>query len=75
MMKVNNEWKSFQELRQQKYERIIDEAVYIARASEGAISTDWVMEQPIFIRTKYVERLDKEMQERKEQLDKQKKKK
>lgn len=75
MMKVNNEWKSFQELRQQRYERILDEVVFIARTSEGAISTDWVMEQPIFIRTKYVERLDKEMQERKEQLDKQRKKK
>ncbi len=64
--------KSFQELRQQKYERIVDETLYIARASEGAISADWVMNQPIFIRTKYVEQLDKEMQERKKALDKQK---
>ena len=56
-------------MRQQKYERIIDETLYIARASEGAISADWVMEQPIFIRTKYVEQLDKEMQERQKQLE------
>ena len=57
-------------MRQQRYERIIDETLYIARASEGAISADWVMEQPIFIRTKYVEELDKEMQERQRQLNK-----
>lgn len=62
-------------MRQQKYERIIDETLYVARASEGSISADWVMEQPIFIRTKYVEQLDKEMQERQKQMDKNKKKK
>ena len=61
-------------MRQQKYERIIDETLYVARASEGAISADWVMEQPIFIRTKYVEELDKEMKERQQQLDNKKKK-
>ena len=72
MVKVGSETKTFQELRQQKYERIVDETLYIARASEGAISADWVMNQPIFIRTKYVEQLDKEMQERKKALDKQK---
>ena len=53
-----------------EYERIIDETLYVARASEGAISADWVMEQPIFIRTKYVEQLDKEMKERQKQLEK-----
>ena len=62
-------------MRQQKYERIVDETLYVARASEGSISADWVMEQPIFIRTKYVEQLDKEMQERQKQIDKNKKKK
>lgn len=62
--------KSFQEMRKQRYERIIEETVYVARASEGAISADWVMEQPIFIRTQYVEQLDKEMQERQKQLNK-----
>lgn len=61
-------------MRQQKYERIIDETLYVARASEGSISADWVMEQPIFIRAKYVEQLDKEMQERQKQIDKNKKK-
>jgi hypothetical protein len=57
-------------MRQQKYERIIDETVYIARASEGAISADWVMQQPISIRTKYVEVLDKELKERQQELNK-----
>lgn len=56
-------------MRQNKYEKIIDETLYIARASEGAISADWVMEQPIFIRTKYVEQLDKEMKERQKQIE------
>ena len=69
-VKVGAEWKSFHQMRQQKYERIIEETLYVARASEGAISADWVMEQPIFIRTKYVEQLDKEMQERQKQLNK-----
>ena len=57
-------------MRQQRYERIIDETLYVARASEGAISADWVMQQPIFVRTKYVEQLDKEMRERQKQLNK-----
>lgn len=57
-------------MRQQKYERIVEETLYIARASEGAISADWVMQQPIFIREKYVEQLDKEMRERQQQLSK-----
>ena len=55
-------------MRQQKYERIVDETLYVARASEGAISADWLMEQPIFIRTKYVDQLDKEMKERQKQI-------
>lgn len=62
--------KSFHQLRQQKYERIIEETVYIARASEGAVSADWVMEQPIFVREKYVKELDEEMRERQKQMNK-----
>jgi len=67
---VNGEMKTFHQMRQQRYERIIEETVYITRASEGAISADWIMQQPIFIRTKYVEQFDKEMQERQKQLNK-----
>ena len=69
LVKVGSEWKTFHQMRQNKYEKIIDETLYIARASEGAISADWVMEQPIFIRTKYVEQLDKEMKERQKQIE------
>ena len=70
MVKVGSEWKTFYQMRQQKYEKIIDETLYIARASDGSISADWVMKQPIFVRTKYVEELDKEMKERQKQLNK-----
>jgi len=67
-VKIGNEFKTFHQMRQQKYERIVDETLYVARASEGAISADWLMEQPIFIRTKYVDQLDKEMKERQKQI-------
>lgn len=50
------------------YERIVDEALFIARASEGAVSTDWIMNQPIFIRKKYVDSFDKELKEREARL-------
>lgn len=72
---MGTEWKTFQEMRQQRYEKIIEETLFIARASDGAVSAEWVMDQPIFIRTKYVEELDKEMQERKKQIDQQRQKK
>ncbi len=71
-IRVGDEVKTFQQMRQAKYERIIDETLYVARASEGAISADWVMQQPIFIRTKYVEQLDQEMKERQKQLNRNK---
>ena len=59
-------------MRQDKYERIIDETLFIARASEGAVSAEWVMEQPIFVREKYVESFQKEIKERQAQLEKNK---
>lgn len=61
--------KSFQEIRQSMYESIVDEAVFIARASEGAISTDWVMTQPISIRKKYVDSFTEELKERKQRME------
>jgi hypothetical protein len=60
-------------MRQQRYERIIEETTYIARASEGVISAEWIMQQPIFVRTKYVDELDNEMKERQKDLNKKKK--
>lgn len=50
------------------YENIIDETLFIARASEGAVSAEWVMEQPILIRKKYVESFTKELKEREKKL-------
>lgn len=57
-------------MRQQMYEQIVDETLFIARASEGAVSADWVMNQPIFIRKKYVESFSKELKEREQRLNK-----
>ena len=66
--------KTKHELRQQLYENIVDEALFISRASEGAVSTDWIMQQPIFIRKKYVESFSKELKEREAALNKMNKK-
>ena len=66
--------KSPQEVRQALYEKIVDEAMFISRASEGAVSLEWIMGQPIFIRKKYVESFMKEVKERQARLDKNKSK-
>ena len=59
-------------MRQDKYERIIDETLFISRASEGAVSADWVMDQPIFVRAKYVKSFEKELKDRQQQIENQK---
>lgn len=58
-----------QELRRQLYENIVDETLFISRASEGAVSAEWIMEQPIFVRKKYVETFMKEVKERQQALN------
>lgn len=58
------------EARQSLYENILDEAMFICRASEGAVSMEWLMEQPISIRKKYLEQFQKEVKERQEKLNK-----
>ena len=50
------------------YENIVDETLFISRASEGAVSADWIMSQPVFIRKKYVESFQKELQDRERAL-------
>lgn len=50
------------------YENIVDETLFIARASEGAVSAEWIMEQPIMIRKKYVETFTNELKEREKRL-------
>lgn len=54
------------------YESIIDETLFISRASEGSVSAEWIMDQPIFIRKKYVESFTKELEQRKQTLEKSK---
>ena len=46
----------------------MDETLFISRASEGAVSAEWIMEQPIFIRKKYVESFTKELKEREKSI-------
>ena len=69
-IEIDGKWKTYLELRTQKYENIIDEAMFISRATEGAISVEWVMNQPISIRKKYVKDLEKELKEREQRLNK-----
>ena len=46
----------------------MNETVFISRASEGAISADWIMDQPIFIRKNLVDRLTEELKEREKKM-------
>ena len=75
MINVEGQPKTQQEIRQRLYENIIDETLFISRASEGAVSAEWLMQQPIFIRKKYVESFTKELKEREARLNKQRSKK
>lgn len=68
MIEVQGEKKTPQQIRQQLYENIIEESMFISRASEGAVSLEWVMDQPIFIRKKYVEQFTKELKERQDRM-------
>ena len=61
------------EIRQQMYENIIDETLFISRASEGAVSAEWLMDQPIFVRKKYEESFEKQHREREKRLNQGKK--
>ena len=61
--------KTYQEVRQKIYENIVDETLFIARASEGAVTAEWLMEQPIFIRKKYVKSFEEELKEREARLN------
>ena len=46
--------------------------MFVARASEGSVSLEWIMSQPIFIRKKYMDEFQKELKERKENMEKRK---
>ena len=75
MIDVSGQLKSQQEVRQKLYENIIDEAMYIARGSEGAVDLKWVMDQPVFIRKKYFEQMKDEVKEKQKLFDSRNKKK
>ena len=68
-IEVQGQVKTFQEIRQQLYENVIDELMFVARASEGAVSIEWLMSQPVFIRKKYVESFSKELKERQQRIE------
>lgn len=61
--------KTFSEARQALYENIIDESMFISRASEGAVSMEWIMDQPISIRKKYFDQFQKEVKERQDKIN------
>lgn len=67
-MEIQGEIKTLHELRQRLYENIIDETLFVSRASEGAVSADWLTNQPIFVRKKYVESFTRELKERERKL-------
>ena len=70
---MQGQMKTMQEVRQRLYENIVDEALFISRASEGAVSAEWLMNQPIFIRKKYVESFTTELKERERNLSRSRK--
>lgn len=67
---VDGQMKTYQQVRQKLYESIVDETLFIARASEGAVSAEWIMSQPVFIRKKYVDSFNKELKDREAKLNK-----
>lgn len=69
MIEISGELKTPHQIRQRLYENIVDEAMYIARGADGAVSLDWVMNQPVFIRKKYLQEMKDEVSERKKLLE------
>lgn len=74
MIELSDGMKTPHEVRQKLYENIIDEAMYIARGSEGAVSLDWVMSQPVFVRKKYYNDMKEEVAERQKMIESRKSK-
>ena len=60
---------TYLELRQEACRNILDEIIFIARASEGAISCDWLMNQSIAVRKHYLDSFEKELKEREKRLN------
>lgn len=66
---ISGKIKTFAEARQSLYENVLDESMFISRASEGSVSLEWIMEQPVSIRKKYFEQFQKEVKERQDKLN------
>lgn len=73
MIELQGEKKTYLEVRERMHDNIIDELMFISRASEGAVTPEWMMQQPISTRKKYVEAFTKELKEREARLQKGKK--
>lgn len=71
---IQGKLKTYPEARQILYENIMDEALFISRASEGSVTLDWIMNQPIFIRKKYFRDFQKEVKERQDKINSKKQK-
>lgn len=69
-IELNGKMTSFSQIRKNLYESIVDEALFVSRASEGAVSAEWLMEQPVFIRKKYVKSFTEELKKREASLKK-----
>lgn len=52
------------ELRQRAYDSITDDMLWVASASHGAISVDWLMDQPIRTRLRYYDEFKRIEEER-----------
>lgn len=66
---MDGQEKTYLEMRNKACDNILDEAMFISRASEGAVSIDWVMNQPISVRKKYVRQFEDELKKRQAELD------
>ena len=61
--------KTYLEMRQDACKHIIDDMIFISRASEGAISIAWLQNQPIYIRMRCKEAMVKELKDREAKLN------
>lgn len=66
---MDGQEKTYLEMRNKACDNILDEAMFISRASEGAVSIDWVMSQPISVRKKYVHQFEEELKKRQAELN------
>ena len=64
MIEVDGKMTPFRKLRENSYNAITDEMLFVASASNGAISVDWLMDQPIRTRARYFDEFKKMEEDR-----------